>query len=529
MRISDISSAGWAVIFPKDISQDVQEGLAPLLQYRRAQASRNHDHYYRTLDYFPGDTKQEFFRRYGIEVGTVHPDQLPYYILIIGDPETVPFEFQVELGTQYAVGRLDFLSSQDYWQYAQNVINCEQGQNHVRPDVTLFHAHHTDRRGVELIPEGFINDLAVNLLRMRDGWNINLINPGRKVDLGRLLRDGCAPALLFISSPGLFLPNGHPLQRENQGAILCQEWPGPGQGTDASHYFGREDLHDSSNFQGMIAFNIGNFSAGTSRTAPRKYLGNYVTQAPRSFVSSFSQRLLAHPNGGALAIIAHLDRSRILPPSLDLGRYFHIELLLRDLMSGSSVGRAMDRLRTRIAELSLELSKPQIERGRDSTHRIEWERIYTSQYIALGDPATGLAVRPVRSLRVFLSHATEDKPAVQGLYRKLQAEGFSPWLDEEELLPGQDWKLEIERAMRTSDAVVICLSRISTNKVGFVNSEIQRAQELGRKRPEGSIFIIPVKLDPCTIPDQLRNLHCDDVSSENGFYKLVKALKKIDT
>lgn len=44
-----------------------------------------------------------------------------------------------------------------------------------------------------------------------------------------------------------------------------------------------------------------------------------------------------------------------------------------------------------------------------------------------------------RKLRVFLCHASQDKPIVRTLYRKLAAEPWiDPWLDEEKLLPGQD-------------------------------------------------------------------------------------------
>ncbi len=44
-----------------------------------------------------------------------------------------------------------------------------------------------------------------------------------------------------------------------------------------------------------------------------------------------------------------------------------------------------------------------------------------------------------RPLRVFLYHSSNDKPAVRELYQKLRAElWIQPWLDEEELYPGQD-------------------------------------------------------------------------------------------
>ena len=53
-----------------------------------------------------------------------------------------------------------------------------------------------------------------------------------------------------------------------------------------------------------------------------------------------------------------------------------------------------------------------------------------------------------RPLKVFLCHSSNDKPAVRELYQKLRAETWiQPWLDEEELYPGQDWNMEIEKVV----------------------------------------------------------------------------------
>jgi TIR domain len=57
--------------------------------------------------------------------------------------------------------------------------------------------------------------------------------------------------------------------------------------------------------------------------------------------------------------------------------------------------------------------------------------------------------------RIFLCHASEDKPQVREVYRRLKAEGFEPWLDEENLLPGQLWDQEIRRALKYSDFALI--------------------------------------------------------------------------
>src|SRR5689334_12670810 len=86
-----------------------------------------------------------------------------------------------------------------------------------------------------------------------------------------------------------------------------------------------------------------------------------------------------------------------------------------------------------------------------------------------------------RSLRAFLCHASDDKLHVRTLYNQLRAEGIDPWLDKENLLPGQDWQQEIRNTMRIMDAVIVCLSQNSINKVGFIQKEIafalDRAEE----------------------------------------------------
>jgi hypothetical protein len=66
--------------------------------------------------------------------------------------------------------------------------------------------------------------------------------------------------------------------------------------------------------------------------------------------------------------------------------------------------------------------------------------------------------KPVRKLKVLLCHSSRDKPAVRSLNKRLLEDGFQPWLEEEELLPGQEWEMEIPKAVRESDVVIVCLS-----------------------------------------------------------------------
>jgi|GEM_PF-2819098 len=123
---------------------------------------------------------------------------------------------------------------------------------------------------------------------------------------------------------------------------------------------------------------------------------------------------------------------------------------------------------------------------------------------------------------VFLSHANEDKPAVRRLCNRLKGDGFDPWLDEERLLPGQDWHLEIEQAMRKSDVLLLCFSEKSVSKEGYIQREYKKAMIFQEEKPGGTIFVIPVRLDECQIPFFLRELQFVDFPS--GYERLVKAL-----
>jgi hypothetical protein len=132
---------------------------------------------------------------------------------------------------------------------------------------------------------------------------------------------------------------------------------------------------------------------------------------------------------------------------------------------------------------------------------------------------------PGQPLKVFLCHGSEDKPAVRKLYHQLLAFGVEPWLDEESLLPGQDWKYEITKAVRESNIVIVCLSRTSVGKSGFVQKEIKYALDVADEKPEGSIFLIPARLEECPLPDRLSGRQWVDLFQENGFERLLKSLQ----
>ncbi len=131
-----------------------------------------------------------------------------------------------------------------------------------------------------------------------------------------------------------------------------------------------------------------------------------------------------------------------------------------------------------------------------------------------------------RPLRVFLCHASQDKPAVRRLHRYLKQHGIQPWLDELDLLPGENWEVEIPRALNASDVILVCLSKNSVNKEGYVQKEISFALDKALEKPDGTIFIIPAKLEACDVPSRLNRYQWVDLFRPDSYKRLLLGLNK---
>lgn len=128
--------------------------------------------------------------------------------------------------------------------------------------------------------------------------------------------------------------------------------------------------------------------------------------------------------------------------------------------------------------------------------------------------------------QVFLSYAYEDREKVIEISNDLAKAGFQPWMDVQNLMPGQDWDIEIRKALHVSDFIVIFLSKNSIRKEGYLQKEIKSALKLAEKRPANTIFVIPVRLDDVEIPVYLQHIQYLDLSEPNSWEKLVQSLKK---
>jgi DNA-binding CsgD family transcriptional regulator len=133
-------------------------------------------------------------------------------------------------------------------------------------------------------------------------------------------------------------------------------------------------------------------------------------------------------------------------------------------------------------------------------------------------------------LSVFLCYSRLDKPIARELYQRLNAEGWiDPWLDEEDLLPGYNSTLEFNKAVESSDIVLVCLSSNSITKGGVVQKGIKNILDAADNKPEGSNFVVPVRLDDTKLPERFKALQYVDYFPDDrknwAFQRILKSME----
>jgi hypothetical protein len=96
---------------------------------------------------------------------------------------------------------------------------------------------------------------------------------------------------------------------------------------------------------------------------------------------------------------------------------------------------------------------------------------------------------------VFLSHSSQDKPAVEELARLLVKERIDPFLDKWHLIPGKDWQEELEKALGQSASCAIFVGPGGIRP--WHNKEMRTAIRRCVEDSQGTFRVIPVLLPGC--------------------------------
>jgi hypothetical protein len=406
----DLSQTGWAVVFAADEDPDVVAALRPLIDHRRAQVGDERRHRVLTGELgYEGESKLRYLQKVGASpTGAADPDRMPYYILLVGSPTAIPFDLQYHLDVQYAVGRLDLDSARDYAAYAGSVVAAESRTRAGPPRMAAFGTRHdpaTELSATKLI-EPVVEALRTSHPEVTIDRSIG--DGATKARLDGLIGGSDTPDLLFAATHGLGHRPGSPGQRERQGALVCQDWPGPGHPVTAEGVFSATDVRASGDLLGLIAFSFACFGAGTPRfdDFARTDQDEHVELAPEPFVSGLAKRILGHPDGGALALVGHVDRtwsySFLWGGQTAFTAVF--EDAFRRLLDGHPVGSALEGFSTRHAELAVDLEAMLEDVGDRRVDNDELAGLWTARndarnLVLLGDPAVRLGASSTRTRR----------------------------------------------------------------------------------------------------------------------------------
>ena len=426
---TDVSKSGWGFIMAHNADPAIKEALSELLEHRQRQTGEKYREYLGPEGYRPNETKNKWLGRHGMGAGPADPDKVPYYLLIVGDPETIPYRFQNQLDVQYAVGRIHFDTLDEYAAYARSVVQSETSGLALPKQATFFGVRTPDDPATMMSADHMIKPLSIKMAE-QTSWQINTLLEAQatKANLANLINSGKTPTLLYIASHGMGFPNGDARQLPHQGALLCQDWPGAGkwkQPIPPDFYFSADDVSSDARLLGSMAFFFACYGAGTPR------LDEFAQQATKqrteiaaqAFISHLPRRLLSHPQGGMLAVIGHVERAWGYSFMWDRAgeQLVPFESTLQSVMSGKPIGYALEYFNERYAEISSDLTVmiEDLNFG-GKVDEVALAGMWTANndaraYVIIGDPAVRLPLsdQPAAAPRPTIEAITVSaKPAV---------------------------------------------------------------------------------------------------------------------
>lgn len=398
-----LSEAGWGVVFAADDPQAAikRQALLPLLSRRRAQAGALYREFIDAHGLRPDESGDDFLARHGAGPGPVDPAVVPYYLLIVGGPETIPFAAQSAMDVRHAVGRLAFDTPAALESYARDLAAREAGAPKAQRGFAMFATANVGDEATQRSADGLASPVAAKAAAALPGWShrSRIGNHATKSALAEIINES-PPSILFTATHGALMAPGHSDQRAIQGALVTQEWrpTNTRRPLAPTERFAAGDVDDSASLDGMVALLFACFSGGTPQFDDfvRFDAAGDTQLAPRPFVAQLIQRML---RAGAGAVIGHVDRAwtasfewpyagTITTPYEDI---------VLSLAKGDPVGLAVESLNRRYAEIAVILTEAlrKKRRGEKNDKQIAslWLAMTDARnYIVHGDPAARLSL-----------------------------------------------------------------------------------------------------------------------------------------
>lgn len=415
----DLERTGWGLIVPRGMKEPYLDALMPLLEWRADQVGA-----FRVEIYDDQSPTAFLWQGLHSSPGVIDPKRLPYYLLIVGGPERIPFEVQYALSVNHAVGRIAFDEREeedleDYTRWAQAVVDAERNGVGLGRRAAILSVQ-DGGRATRTLATHLVNPLEERMADFMADWpaasawevDVRRGEAASKAGFGRVFGGEETPGLALVSAHGLYLDARNRHQKLFQGAFCCQSENGV---PDSQKIFHIGDLADGRkgerSLHGLMAFLFCCYGAGTPELDgfPQHQGRKIVAELPpeprrlaqQPFLAAMPQEMLRR---GALAVVGHVDRGWTLSFAWTLAHRYtdavrSLEDSLKQLLRGHRIGHAMRSVHRRYLALAAHLAEPldRLRRGGTADFRqlgLQWTAHHDARnFILLGDPAAYLLGR----------------------------------------------------------------------------------------------------------------------------------------
>ena len=409
---SKLDEVGWGLVFAAGVDPAPRlKALDDLVGLRKAEAGVRFRVFSGGEGWRPGESASDGLVRHGSSLNLIDPDDgVPYYLVIVGPPTEVSFEFQYSLDLSAAVGRIDFPTLEEYKAYATSVVRFERdAAKRTTRTVDIFAPCHDFDRATQMFTSQVVQPFCAGVgtrppLGKKLGFGIHPVLGGDATKSGlaaTLLRQGDPSSILLTGSHGMVFEADDARLPSCQGALVCQDWSGY-DAIDERHWFSWADVPADANVHGLIHFYFACYGAGSPE------FDNFIMPpgskriAPAPMTTRLPQHLMTLPQGGVLATLGHIDKAwaSSFQNARGVAQTQQFREVIEKLLAGFRVGDAVDRFNLQWGVLGTQLTQLLTDKaygmavsdGEMLAARIA--RDDCRNYVVLGDPAVRLRPMP---------------------------------------------------------------------------------------------------------------------------------------
>jgi hypothetical protein len=410
---SELSETGWGVLYASDLADGVREQLKPLLDKRKQDVGKASDLLFKEFTVEAGTTARDWCKPLKVDLSVaVRPRMgVPYYLLIVGSPESISFEFQALLKMQFAVGRLYFDDLEDYGRYAASVVAYETTQPEQAKNAAVWITGIPGDPATQMLSTALKTDftdpdnpLGAPKFNLEAFIGVDEATRPQLIEILRGNLEYGRPAVIFVGTHGLKCKvdaTNPARQLARQGALITQEYNPAQPAPDTEWLLTGGDVPDDARLDGTMVVLFACFSGGCPRNNSYKTNpdGSPIPVALNDMICRLPQVLLSR---GALAVLGHVDAA--FPYSFQGADGAPTPQVLRDplqrLMQGRPAGWATASLSLQWTMLSVQLDSPEYAALETSDPglfgHVVTAKTNAKNYILLGDPAVKLRVKELR-------------------------------------------------------------------------------------------------------------------------------------